>query len=173
MPTIEGVYTVKKTAKIAIVAGRFNEFVVGHLIDGALDCLKRHKLSEKAVTIHWCPGSFEIPLVAKKVAESKKYDAVICLGAVIRGDTPHFEYVSAEVSKGIANVALETGVPIIYGILTTDTIDQAIERSGTKAGNRGFTAALDALEMINLVEAIPKRRRRRRPKKEPGTNSGE
>ncbi len=154
MPNIEGNYIPKKGTQIAIIASRFNEFVVGRLIEGAIDCLKRHGVDEKNIVVHRVPGSFEIPVAAKKVARSGDYHAVICLGAVIRGDTPHFEFVSAEVSKGIANVALETGTPVIYGVLTTDTIEQAIERSGTKAGNRGFTAALDALEMINVMTKI-------------------
>ena len=166
MPTVEGNYIAKRGAKIAIVAGRFNEFVVGRLVDGALDCLRRHKIPENAVTIHWVPGSFEIPVVAKRLATTGNYEAIICLGAVIRGDTPHFEFVSSEVSKGIANVALETGMPIIYGILTTDTIEQAVERAGTKAGNRGFTAALDALEMIDLLAGLPKKRGRRTKKED-------
>jgi len=154
MKEINGKYSAKKDVKIAIVASRFNEFIVGKLISGAVDCLKRHDVPESNLVTHWVPGSFEIPLAAKKVAESGKYSAVICLGAVIRGDTPHFDFVAAEVSKGIAKVGLDTGIPVIYGVLTTDTVDQAIERAGTKAGNRGFTAALDALEMINLINEI-------------------
>lgn len=155
MPEINGSYIpAGGIKKIAIVASRFNEFIVGKLIAGAMDCLKRHGIAEENVVVHWVPGSFEIPLTAKKIAESGKYSTVICLGAVIRGDTPHFEYVAAEVSKGIARIGLETGMPIIYGVLTTDTIEQAIERAGTKAGNRGFTAALDALEMIDLIDKI-------------------
>ncbi len=154
MPEINGSYIPAGGIKIAIVASRFNEFVVGKLISGAIDCLKRHGIEEENVVVHWVPGSFEIPLTAKKIAESGNYSAVICLGAIIRGDTPHFEYVAAEVSKGIAKIGLETGMPVIYGVLTTDTIEQAIERAGTKAGNRGFTAALDALEMIDLIDKI-------------------
>ncbi|MGC9315136.1 MAG: 6,7-dimethyl-8-ribityllumazine synthase [bacterium] len=154
MKEINGKYSAKKDVRIAIVASRFNEFIVGKLISGAVDCLTRHDVPESNLVNHWVPGSFEIPLAAKKVAESGKYAAVICLGAVIRGDTPHFDFVAAEVSKGIAKVGLDTGIPVIYGVLTTDTVDQAIERAGTKAGNRGFTAALDALEMINLITEI-------------------
>jgi len=154
MPEILGNFIPKKDAKIAVVAARFNEFIVGKLIEGAKDCLSRHGLPDDSVIVHWVPGCFEIPLAAKKIAASEKFDAIICLGAVIRGDTPHFEYVAAEVSKGIAQVALETGKPVIYGILTTDTIEQAMERAGTKAGNRGFTSALDAIEMMNLIANI-------------------
>lgn len=154
MPEVNGKYLPSEGVKIAIVAARFNEFVVGKLIDGAMDCLTRHGIEKENVVVHWVPGSFEIPLAAKKLAEKGDYATVICLGAVIRGDTPHFEYVAAEVSKGIAKIGLETGMPVIYGVLTTDTIEQAIERAGTKAGNRGFTAALDALEMINLIDQI-------------------
>lgn len=154
MQEIHGKYSAPKEAKIAIVASRFNEFIVGKLISGAVDCLVRHGVGEKNVVAHWVPGSFEIPIIAKKLAENGKYSAVICLGAVIRGDTPHFEYVAAEVSKGIAKVGLDSGIPVIYGVLTTDTVEQAVERAGTKAGNRGFTAALDALEMINLIDEI-------------------
>ncbi len=154
MQEIHGKYFAPKDAKIAIVASRFNEFIVGKLISGAMDCLVRHGVGEKNVVAHWVPGSFEIPIIAKKLAEGGKYSAVICLGAVIRGDTPHFEYVAAEVSKGIAKVGMDSGIPVIYGVLTTDTVEQAVERAGTKAGNRGFTAALDALEMINLISEI-------------------
>lgn len=140
--------------KLAIVAGRFNEFITGKLIDGAVDALKRHGVSEDDIELVWVPGAFEIPLVAKKIAEQKRFDAVICLGAVIRGATPHFEYVSSEVSKGIANVSLMTGVPVIFGVLTTDTIEQAIERAGTKAGNKGFEAAMSAIETANLIRQL-------------------
>lgn len=157
MLNIHGSFMWRGAGKIAIVASRFNEFIVKNLIDGAVDCLMRHGLNTDDISIHWVPGSFEIPLASKKIALTKRFDAVICLGAIIRGDTPHFEYLAAEVTKGIANVSLETGTPVILGILTTDTIEQAIERSGTKAGNRGFTAALDALEMINLVSQIEAR----------------
>jgi 6,7-dimethyl-8-ribityllumazine synthase len=137
--------------KFAVIVGRFNEFIGGKLLTGALDGLKRHGVEEKDIEIIWVPGAFEIPLVAKKLAKSQKYDGVICLGAVIRGATPHFDYVSSEVSKGIANVSLETEVPVIFGVLTTDTIEQAIERAGTKAGNKGYEAAMTAIEMANLL----------------------
>jgi 6,7-dimethyl-8-ribityllumazine synthase len=139
---------------VGIVVGRFNEFISGKLLEGARDALLRHEVSEDDIDVAWVPGSFEIPLVAKRLAGSGRYDAVICLGAVIRGATPHFEYVSAEVSKGIANVSLETAVPVIFGVLTTDTIEQAIERAGTKAGNKGFEAAVTAIEMAQLLKAI-------------------
>jgi 6,7-dimethyl-8-ribityllumazine synthase len=138
----------------AIVVSRFNVFITQKLLEGALDVLKRHYVQEERIYIAWVPGAFEIPLVAKKLAESKKFDAIICLGAIIRGATPHFEYVAAEASKGIAQVMLETGVPVIFGILTTDTIEQAIERAGTKAGNKGAEAAFTALEMANLLKKI-------------------
>ncbi|MGC8872097.1 MAG: 6,7-dimethyl-8-ribityllumazine synthase [Caldimicrobium sp.] len=138
----------------AIVVSRFNVFITQKLLEGALDVLKRHYVQEERIYITWVPGAFEIPLVAKKLAESKKFDAIICLGAIIRGATPHFEYVAAEASKGIAQVMLETGVPVIFGILTTDTIEQAIERAGTKAGNKGAEAAFTALEMANLLKKI-------------------
>ena len=140
-----------KGKQFGIIVGRFNEFISGKLLSGAMDCIIRHEGSDDNVTTAWVPGSFEIPLTAKKMAESKKYDAIICLGAVIRGATPHFDYVASEVSKGIANVGLETGVPVIFGIITSDTIEQAIERAGTKAGNKGWDAALTAIEMIDLL----------------------
>ena len=143
-----------KDKKFGIVVGRFNEFISGKLLAGAMDCITRHDGEEKDVTTVWVPGSFEIPLTAKKMAESKKYDAIICLGAVIRGATPHFEYVAAEVSKGIAHVGLETGVPVIFGVITSDTIEQAIERAGTKAGNKGWDAALTAIEMVDLYTKL-------------------
>ncbi|WP_127836777.1 6,7-dimethyl-8-ribityllumazine synthase [Clostridium prolinivorans] len=138
--------------KFGIVVGRFNEFIGSKLLSGALDALKRHGALEDDIEITWVPGAFEIPLTAKKLAKSNKYDAIICLGAVIRGATPHFDYVSSEVSKGIANVSLETETPIIFGVLTTDTIDQAIERAGTKGGNKGYDAAVTAIEMANLLK---------------------
>ncbi|SKA74014.1 6,7-dimethyl-8-ribityllumazine synthase [Clostridium sp. USBA 49] len=138
--------------KFGIVIGRFNEFIGSKLLSGALDALKRHGALEDDIEIIWVPGAFEIPLTAKKLAKSNKYDAIICLGAVIRGATPHFDYVSSEVSKGIANVSLETETPIIFGVLTTDTIDQAIERAGTKGGNKGYDAAVTAIEMTNLLK---------------------
>jgi len=140
--------------KFAIVIGRFNEFIGSKLLSGALDGLKRHGVSENDLEIIWVPGAFEIPLAVKKLAASGRYDAVICLGAVIRGATPHFDYVSNEVSKGIAAAALETGVPIIFGVLTTDTIEQAIERAGTKSGNKGYEAATTAIEMANLFKQL-------------------
>ena len=138
--------------KIGIVAARFNEFITSKLLEGAQDALTRHGVKSEDVQVAWVPGSFEIPLIAKKMAESKKYDAVVCVGAVIRGGTPHFDYVAAEVSKGVANVGLMTGVPTIFGVLTTDTIEQAIERAGTKMGNRGAEAAMAAIEMANLLK---------------------
>jgi 6,7-dimethyl-8-ribityllumazine synthase len=137
--------------RYGIVVGRFNEFIGGKLLSGALDGLRRHGVSDDDIEISWVPGAFEIPLIAKKMASSEKYDAVICLGAVIKGSTPHFDYVSSEVSKGVAHVSLETGIPVIFGVLTTDTIEQAIERAGTKAGNKGFDAAVTAVEMVNLI----------------------
>ena len=143
-----------KGLKFAIVIARFNEFITGKLLDGAQDAMKRHGVNEVDVDIAWAPGSFEIPLVAKKLAETKKYDAIICLGAVIRGATPHFEYVANEVSKGIAKVGLDAGIPVAYGIITADNLEQAIERAGTKAGNRGFDAATNAIEMANLLKGI-------------------
>lgn len=140
--------------KFGIIVGRFNEFIGGKLLSGALDGLKRHGVQESEIEIAWVPGAFEIPLAAKKMAKSKKYDAVICLGAVIKGATPHFDFVSNEVSKGIASVSLETEVPVIFGVLTTDTIEQAIERAGTKSGNKGYDAAVTAIEMANLMASI-------------------
>lgn len=145
---------IAKDLKFGIVVGRFNEFIGGKLLDGAIDAIKRHGGAEGDIEISWVPGAFEIPLVAKKLAKSKKYDAVICLGAVIRGATPHFDYVSGEVTKGVALVGLETEVPTIFGVLTVDTIEQAIERAGTKAGNKGFEAAVTAIEMANLLKNI-------------------
>ncbi|MCY6370152.1 6,7-dimethyl-8-ribityllumazine synthase [Clostridium ganghwense] len=138
--------------KFGIVLGRFNEFIGSKLLDGALDALKRHGVKEEDIELTWVPGAFEIPLVAKKMAKSSKYDGVICLGAVIKGATAHFEYVSSEVSKGIAHVGLETEVPVIFGVLTTDTIEQAIERAGTKAGNKGYESAITAIEMANILK---------------------
>jgi 6,7-dimethyl-8-ribityllumazine synthase len=143
---------VAQQLKFGIIVGRFNEFIGGKLLGGALDALKRHGVEESEIEIAWVPGAFEIPLAAKKMAKSNKYDAVICLGAVIRGSTPHFDYVSGEVTKGIASVSLETEVPVIFGVLTTDTIEQAIERAGTKAGNKGYDAAVTAIEMANLLK---------------------
>ncbi|MBG0763934.1 MAG: 6,7-dimethyl-8-ribityllumazine synthase [Tissierellales bacterium] len=140
--------------KFGIIVGRFNEFIGGKLLSGALDALKRHGGSEENIEISWVPGAFEMPLAAQKMAKSKKYDAVICLGAVIRGATPHFDYVSNEVTKGISSVSLSQELPIIFGVLTTDTIEQAIERAGTKAGNKGYDAAVSAIEMVNLLEQL-------------------
>lgn len=153
MKTYEG-KLVSKEKRYGIVVGRFNEFIGGKLLSGALDALKRHGVSDDEIEIAWVPGAFEIPLVAKRMAKSSKFNAVICLGAVIKGSTPHFEYVSGEVTKGIAQVSLETEVPVIFGVLTTDSIEQAIERAGTKAGNKGFDAAVTAVEMVNLLEAL-------------------
>lgn len=140
--------------KFGIVVGRFNEFITSKLLAGALDALIRHEVEEVDVEVAWVPGAFEIPLVAKKMAGSGKYHAVICLGTVIRGATPHFEYVSAEVSKGIAQISLTTGIPVMFGVLSTNNIEQAIERAGTKAGNKGWEAALGALEMANLLREL-------------------
>ena len=153
MKTIEG-KLVADGAKIAIVGARFNEFIVSKLISGAEDGLVRHGVQEEDITLAWVPGAFEIPLVAKKMAKSGKYDAVICLVAVIRGATSHYDYVCAEVSKGIAAVSLEAEIPVMFGILTTDNIEQAIERAGTKAGNKGYDCALGAIEMINLSRQL-------------------
>ncbi len=141
--------------KFALVVGRFNSFISQELLKGAFDALFRHGVREEDVTVVWVPGSFEIPLVAKRLAQSGRYQAVICLGAIIRGATPHFEYVASECAKGIAQASLETGVPIIFGVLTTDTIEQAVERAGTKAGNKGFEAAMAALEMADLLAKLP------------------
>lgn len=140
--------------KIGIVAGRFNEFITGKLLSGALDALKRHGVSEEHVSVAWVPGAFEIPLTAKKMAKTNHYDAIITLGTVIRGATPHFDYVCAEVAKGVANAAMESGIPVIFGVLTTDTIEQAIERAGTKAGNKGWESAVSAIEMANLYRSM-------------------
>ncbi|MBO3338686.1 6,7-dimethyl-8-ribityllumazine synthase [Clostridium perfringens] len=140
--------------KFAIVVGRFNEFIVSKLIGGALDAFKRHGVEEENIDLAWVPGAFEIPLIAKKLAKSGKYAGVVCLGTVIRGATSHYDYVCGEVSKGIANVSLDTEVPVIFGIVTTENIEQAIERAGTKAGNKGFDAAMAAIEMANLLENI-------------------
>lgn len=145
---------VAQNLKVGIVVGRFNEFIVSKLLGSAIDGLKRHGMTEEDIEIAWVPGAFEIPLVAKKMANTKKYDAVICLGAVIKGSTPHFDYVCAEASKGIASVSLNTEIPVIFGVLTTDTIEQAIERAGTKAGNKGYDAAMTAIEMANLLKVM-------------------
>jgi 6,7-dimethyl-8-ribityllumazine synthase len=153
MKTFEG-NLIGTGLKIGIVCGRFNEFLVSKLLGGCLDGLKRHGVADADVAVAWVPGAFEIPLAAKKMAESAKYDAVICLGAVIRGATPHFDYVSAEVSKGIAHVSLNAGLPVIFGVLTCDTIEQAVERSGTKGGNKGWDAAQAAIEMAGLLKQL-------------------
>ncbi len=139
---------------VGIVAARFNEFIVNKLVGGAFDALQRHGVAAEDIDLAWVPGSFEIPLVAKRMAESGRYAAVVCVGAVIRGATPHFDYVAAEVSKGVANVSLGSGVPVIFGVLTTENIEQAIERAGTKAGNKGFDAAVAAIEMANLLRVV-------------------
>ncbi|MBQ5856466.1 MAG: 6,7-dimethyl-8-ribityllumazine synthase [Bacteroidales bacterium] len=153
MNIIEG-KLIAEGQKIAIVAGRFNEIITNKLLGGAVDAFKRHGGDEKDIDLAWVPGAFEIPLVAKKLAESKKYDAVVCLGAVIRGATPHFDMVANETTKGIAAAGLQTGVPIIFGVLTTDNIEQAVERAGSKAGNKGFEAVTTAIEMVNLMKQI-------------------
>ena len=140
--------------KFGLVLSRFNEFITKKLLEGAQDGLVRHGVSESDIDVAWVPGAFEIPLIASKMAETKRYNAVICLGAVVRGATPHFEYIAAEVTKGIAKVNLDTGLPIIYGVITADTLEQAIERSGTKEGNTGFKAAVSAIEMANLIKGI-------------------
>jgi len=140
--------------KLALVAGRFNEFITNKLVDGATDCLLRHGVSQDDIALAWCPGAFEMPLVAQKLAATARFDAVICLGAVIRGQTPHFDYVAGQVARGIAQVNLASGVPVLFGVITSDTIEQAIERAGTKAGNKGFDAAGAALEMVNLLKNI-------------------
>jgi len=143
-----------KGLKFGLIVSRFNEFFTKKLLEGAQDALLRHGVNEEDVEVAWVPGSFEIPLIALKLAQTKKYDAVICLAAVVRGDTPHFEYIAAEVTKGIARAGMETGLPIINGVITTDTLEQAVERAGTKAGNKGFEAAVNAIEMANLVKTI-------------------
>ncbi len=153
MKVIEGKLDAKDL-KFGIIVGRFNEFISSKLLAGTIDALKRHGAGEENIEVAWSPGSFEIPLIAKKMAKSNSHDAVICLGAVIRGATPHFDYVASEISKGIANAMLETEIPIIFGVLTTDSIEQAIERAGTKLGNKGFDAAMAAIEMANLMKAI-------------------
>lgn len=140
--------------KFGLVVSRFNEFITGKLVDGAVDCLKRHGASVDNIDVAWVPGAFEIPQVTRKMAQNKEYDAVICLGCVIKGDTPHFDYIAAEVSKGIAMVGMESKMPVVFGVLTTDSIEQAIERAGTKAGNKGFDAAASAIEMANLFKKL-------------------
>ena len=153
MKTFEG-KLVSKGIKVGIVAARFNEFITAKLLEGAMDGLIRHNMDEKDIHVAWVPGAFEIPLIASKMAKSRKYDAVICLGAVIRGSTSHYDYVCSEVSKGIASVSLESGVPVMFGVLTTENIEQAIERAGTKAGNKGFDCAVGAIEMVNLIREM-------------------
>ncbi len=145
---------VSKDIKVGIVVARFNEFITSKLLSGALDGLKRHDVQEENIDVAWVPGAFEIPLIASKMAKSKKYDAVICLGAVIRGSTSHYDYVCNEVSKGIAQIALANDIPVLFGVLTTENIEQAIERAGTKAGNKGFDSAVSAIEMVNLMRAF-------------------
>ncbi|KPJ53532.1 6,7-dimethyl-8-ribityllumazine synthase [candidate division TA06 bacterium DG_24] len=146
----------------ALIAPRFNDFITRRLVEGAIDCLVRHGAEEKDMSVFWLPGSFEIPSMAMKLATSGRYDAVICLGAVIRGDTPHFDYVASEVAKGVAQVGLTTGVPTIFGVVTADTTDQAIERAGAKEGNKGWDAAMSAMEMVDLYGSLPGKRRTRR-----------
>lgn len=153
MNTLEG-KLVATDMKVGIVAGRFNEFITSKLVGGAMDGLLRHDVKDEDVDIAWVPGAFEIPLVASKMAKSGKYDAVICLGAVIRGDTTHYDYVCNEVSKGIASVSLESGIPVMFGVLTTENIEQAIARAGSKGGNKGYDCALGAVEMVNLLRSI-------------------
>ena len=153
MKVLEG-NLVAEGLKIGIVAARFNEFIVSKLIGGAVDGLKRHGVREEDIELAWVPGAFEIPLIAQKMANSKKYDAVICLGAVIKGATSHYDYVCAEVSKGIATVSLNSNIPVMFGVLTTDSIEQAIERAGTKAGNKGFDVAVSAIEMCNVIKTL-------------------
>lgn len=145
---------VSKEIRVGIIATRFNEFITSKLLDGALDCLKRHGVSEESIDLAWVPGAFEIPLIASKMAGSGQYDAVICLGAVIRGSTSHYDYVCNEVSKGIASVSLSSGLPVIFGVLTTENIEQAIERAGAKSGNKGYDSAMAALEMVNLLREM-------------------
>jgi 6,7-dimethyl-8-ribityllumazine synthase len=151
--TVQGMYQADDK-KFAIVVSRFNEFISSKLLEGATDCLMRHNAPEKNIDVYWVPGSFEIPLAAQKLAQKAQVDAIICLGAVIRGDTPHFEYVAAEATKGIAQVALTSGIPVINGIITADTLEQSIERAGTKGGNKGWQAALSAIEMADLLKRI-------------------
>jgi len=154
MPKILEANLLAKGKKFAVVVSRFNDFITDRLLGGAVDALVRSGAADEDIEVAKVPGAFEIPLMAKKMAESGRYNAVICLGAVIRGATPHFDYVSAEVSKGVAMVGLESGVPVIFGIVTTDTIEQAIERAGTKSGNKGWSAAMSAVEMANLIEVV-------------------
>lgn len=154
MPKVIEGNLVSSGKKYGIAVSRFNAFISGKLLEGALDALRRHGVEDDEITVAWAPGSFEIPLVVKRMAESGRYDAVIALGAVIRGSTPHFDYVANEVAKGVGQVNLATGVPVLFGVLTTDTIEQAVERAGTKAGNKGADAAVAAIEMVNLLEQL-------------------
>lgn len=153
MAVLEGKLTTKNI-RIGIVAARFNEFITAKLLSGAMDALTRHEVKEEEIDVAWVPGAFEIPLIASKMAKSGNYDAVICLGAVIRGSTTHYDYVCSEVSKGIASVSLASGVPVLFGVLTTENIEQAIERAGTKAGNKGFDCGVGAIEMVNLLREL-------------------
>lgn len=153
MKVLEGNFD-GKGLRVGIIAGRFNEFISSKLVGGAEDALKRHGVDGDNIDLAWTPGAYEMPLVAQKMAKSGKYDAILTLGAVIKGSTPHFDYVCAEVSKGVASVSLETGVPVVFGVLTTNTIEEAIERAGTKAGNKGFDAGMTAIEMVNLLKGM-------------------
>ncbi len=153
MKTIEGKLDASGL-KFGIIVSRFNEFITSKLLGGAVDCIKRNSGDEENITVAWVPGAFEIPSMAKKLVQTKKFDAVICLGAVIKGSTPHFDYVSAEVSKGVAQVGMSSEIPVIFGVLTTDSIEQAIERAGTKSGNKGFDAAMSAIEMANIFKQL-------------------
>lgn len=154
MPNVYEGHLVAQGLKFGLVVGRFNEFITSKLLGGALDAFRRHGARDEDIEIAWVPGAFEIPLVARKMAESGQYDAIVTLGAVIRGSTPHFDYVCNEAAKGVAQVAMQTGLPVIFGILTTDTIEQAVERAGTKAGNKGWDAAVSAIEMANLMRKL-------------------
>lgn len=154
MPNIYQGHLTAKDRKFGIVVSRFNEFISAKLLAGALDCLLRHEAGDENIDVAWVPGSFEIPIAAKKLAELDKYDAIICLGTLIRGATPHFDYIAAEATKGIGQAALQFGIPMAYGVLTTDTLEQAIERAGTKAGNKGWDAALSAIEMVDLFTKL-------------------
>ena len=151
---VEGKLVAKEGMKVGIIASRFNEFIVSKLLSGAIDGLVRHGVEEKNITATWVPGAYEIPLIASKMAKSRKYDAIICVGAVIRGSTSHYDYVCNEVSKGIATVSLENDMPVLFGVVTTDNIEQAIERAGTKAGNKGYDCAVSAIEMVNLIREL-------------------
>ena len=159
MPNILAGQVIAAGIRVAIVAARFNEFITSKLVGGAVDTLVRHGADDQAIDVAWVPGAFEIPLLAQRLAASGKYDAVICLGAVIRGATPHFDYVAGEVAKGVGQVGLAAGLPVIFGVLTTDTIEQAIERAGSKAGNKGCDAALAAMEMVSLLKALPAKKK--------------